>query len=60
MAKERIVKTITAIIAIAGLLLMLGSVGALETDSVTFTKGAIQLVIGLTAFIGGTLVTIGA
>lgn len=59
MMKEKVIKGIAAAVGIIGFLLMLGSVGAMETDGVTFAHGAVQLVAGLTMFIGGTLVTIG-
>jgi hypothetical protein len=53
------VKYLAAVIGILGLVIMLGSVGALELDEISFARGAVQCVIGLVMFCGGTLVTIG-
>lgn len=39
----KVVHTIARLIIIAGLLLMLGSVGAVETETITLTRMAVQV-----------------
>ena len=56
---KRVFKYVAALCSFIGLLLILGTVGAMENDAITFAQGVFQSVIGLVIFCGGTLLVIG-
>ena len=50
--KRNIKTVIAAVICILGIVIMIGSAGALELDQITFTRGMIQMLLGLAMFAG--------
>ena len=52
-SKRRILKVICDIVCGLGFLLMLGTAGASDMDTITFGQIVLQLTLGLAMFIGG-------
>ncbi len=54
--KNKIAQNICCVLALIGFILMLGSVGALEQNAITFGKCITQSAIGLLLFIIGAFI----
>lgn len=54
--KRRTAKRIWGVICFLGLMLVLGTVGAMENESITLVQGLVQSGIGLVAFAGAAYI----
>lgn len=51
----KICRTISSIIACIGSLLVLGSIGAVDCDTISLQQASVQILVGVIIFIGGVI-----
>lgn len=52
MNKQKMIQNVCGILSFLGFMFMLGTVGAMEHDTIALGQGAIQSIIGLAVFAG--------